>query len=435
MMRDVQARCFPEQITQDDKRSRSFMTTSGMKTFRVLQPTVNNASLTKYQSRRGLPPQPRCHSTPLPRAYDHETSSGKSGRSSSSKRSISPRSLASSPKPPALGSTCSSPVQYYRTSDSNHTRTFTPRSLSCTPPHLYMADYIHKAAVQLHHVSSNSSRQTTGSIKTDSTLDSSEMRTRFGKPVNLPTFVKSNPHLNNKELSMGQKQYLWGIARIYSMSHMKSQVQRQYQTLLDYEFKKRMERLGITEREKVKEMKDYLRYKKFIKNYNQRIPRNFRPKDGSDDADHIHKHLIKGWTTDFTSRGKYSNQNTATEGSREEVETQKGWEQTSERGAHIYKHVIKGWTTDPHANEAFQRDFDGAELRRENGRKSASGECDDVSAVYRVDISRSGGKASIGGDMMKITRLCEKSESDQYQSQEGKEPFEVIVQAPGSNFL
>jgi hypothetical protein len=46
-------------------------------------------------------------------------------------------------------------------------------------------------------------------------------------------------------------------------------VQQQYQTLLDYEFKKRMERLGITEREKIKEMKDYLRYKKFIKNYNQ----------------------------------------------------------------------------------------------------------------------------------------------------------------------
>jgi hypothetical protein len=30
-----------------------------------------------------------------------------------------------------------------------------------------------------------------------------------------------------------------------------------------------MERPGITEREKIKEMKDYLRYKKFIKNYNQ----------------------------------------------------------------------------------------------------------------------------------------------------------------------
>ena len=110
-----------------------------------------------------------------------------------------------------------------------------------------------------------------------------------------------------------------------------------------------------------------------------------RPKDRSDDADHIHKHLIKGWTTDFTSRDKYSNQSTETEGSLEEVESQKDWQQTSERGAHIYKHVIKGWTMDPHANEAFRRGFNGAELRKENDTKfvSASGEYDDVSAVYR----------------------------------------------------
>ena len=113
--------------------------------------------------------------------------------------------------------------------DSHHTRTFTPRSLSCTPPHLYMADHVRKAAAQLHRISSNSSRQTIGSFKTGSTLDNSEIPTRFGKPVNLPSFVESNPHLNNKELSMGQKQYLWGIARIYSMSHMKSQVSKQQQ--------------------------------------------------------------------------------------------------------------------------------------------------------------------------------------------------------------
>ena len=111
-------------------------------------------------------------------------------------------------------------------SDSSHSRTYTPRSISCTPPHLYMADHVRKAAVQLHRVSSNTSRQAVSSIKTDLTLDSSEIPTRFGKPVNLPSFVKSNPHLKNKELSMGQKQYLWGIARIYSMSHMKSQVSK-----------------------------------------------------------------------------------------------------------------------------------------------------------------------------------------------------------------
>ena len=132
-----------------------------------------------------------------------------------------------------------------------------------------MADHVRKAALDLHRVSSNSSRQTVTSVKTNITLDNCEIPTRFGKPISLPTFVKTNPHLKNKELSVGQKQYLWGIARIYSMSQMKSQVQQQYQTLLDYEFKKRTQRMGISEREKIKEMKDYLRYKKFIKNYDQ----------------------------------------------------------------------------------------------------------------------------------------------------------------------
>ena len=214
--------------------------------------------------------------------------------------------LFSSPKPPALGSTCSSPVQYYtnhRASgagshltvssflhlvsapgktivltldllcflfpDSHHTRAFTSRNLSCTPTHLYMADHVRKAAAQLHRASSSSSQQTATSNRTQAKQINPETPTRFGKPINLPAFVKTNPHLKNKQLSMGQKQYLWGIARIYSMSHMKSQVQQQYQTLLDYEFRKRMQRMGISEQEKVKEMKDYLRYKKFIKNYDQ----------------------------------------------------------------------------------------------------------------------------------------------------------------------
>ncbi len=46
-----------------------------------------------------------------------------------------------------------------------------------------------------------------------------------------------------------------------------------------------------------------------------------------------------------------------------------------------------------------------------------------ITIHYRVDISRSGGKGSIKGDMMKITRLDKDSQSDQYKSLEGKEPF------------
>ena len=68
---------------------------------------------------------------------------------------------------------------------------------------------------------------------------------------------------------MGQKQYLWGIARIYSVGRLKKLKQKQYQSLLDYEFKRRLEKMGLKEREKVKEMKDYIRYTKFINTYEQ----------------------------------------------------------------------------------------------------------------------------------------------------------------------
>ena len=46
----LSVRCFPKRAMEDDKRSKSLMTTSGMKTFRVLQPTVNNNALTKVHS-------------------------------------------------------------------------------------------------------------------------------------------------------------------------------------------------------------------------------------------------------------------------------------------------------------------------------------------------------------------------------------------------
>lgn len=44
------SRVLPKRVTEpEDKRSRSFMTASGMKTFRVLQPTVNNSALAKVE--------------------------------------------------------------------------------------------------------------------------------------------------------------------------------------------------------------------------------------------------------------------------------------------------------------------------------------------------------------------------------------------------
>ena len=94
--------------------------------------------------------------------------------------------------------------------------------------------------------------------------------TRFdGTPVELPGFMKSNYFLHYEDLDMGQKQYIWGVARIYSVTQLMSLKQRQYQSLLDYEFARRIQNKELKEHERVKEWKEYQRYCKFIKRYDQ----------------------------------------------------------------------------------------------------------------------------------------------------------------------
>ena len=92
-----------------------------------------------------------------------------------------------------------------------------------------------------------------------------------GTPVELPGFMKSNYYLHHEDLSMGQKQYIWGVARIYSVTQLMSLKQRQYQNLLDYEFSRRIQNKELKEHERVKEWKDYQRYSRFIKRYEQVI--------------------------------------------------------------------------------------------------------------------------------------------------------------------
>lgn len=65
---------------------------------------------------------------------------------------------------------------------------------------------------------------------------------------------------------MGQKQYIWGIARCYSVDGFKKAQQERTQTLLDYEFKKRMITRDICDKTKLKLWKDYCDYSKVIKN-------------------------------------------------------------------------------------------------------------------------------------------------------------------------
>ena len=83
--------------------------------------------------------------------------------------------------------------------------------------------------------------------------------------------MKTNYFLHHEDLSMGQKQYIWGVARIYSVTQLMSLKQRQYQNLLDYEFSRRIQNKELKEHERVKEWKDYQRYSKFIKRYEQVI--------------------------------------------------------------------------------------------------------------------------------------------------------------------
>ena len=115
----------------------------------------------------------------------------------------------------------------------------------------------------------------------------------------------------------------------------------------------------------------------------------------SSDADHIHKHVIKGWTTKDSLRDRYSAESSCvgTGDYPEDVESQEEREPKYKRGAHIYKHVIKGWTMDPRANDVFQRNSEFSESTKETKISEAQSEKDEVDVyTYRVDMTGSNGK-------------------------------------------
>ena len=90
-----------------------------------------------------------------------------------------------------------------------------------------------------------------------------------GTPVDLPAFMSGNEFMCHEDLDLGQKQYIWGITRVYSVSHLMDLKQRQYQSLLDYEFSRRIQNKQLKEHERVREWKEYQRYCRFIKRYEQ----------------------------------------------------------------------------------------------------------------------------------------------------------------------
>lgn len=184
---------------------------------------------------------------------------------------------------------------------SNHSVTYSSRSTSCQPTRMYQSESIRTAAKLNRPPSKVYMCQEERDRIRSAGLQRAKSPSRFdGTPVELPGFMKSNYYLHHDDLSMGQKQYIWGVARIYSVTQLMSLKQRQYQSLLDYEFSRRIQNKELKEHERVKEWKEYQRYSRFIKRYEQRIPRNkLNPaRSPCEEASHVHKHMIKGWTTD-----------------------------------------------------------------------------------------------------------------------------------------
>jgi len=93
---------------------------------------------------------------------------------------------------------------------------------------------------------------------------SSDFVYKFNGPVHCPNFVKDNPFLTHNRLDNGQKQYIWGTAKVYSVETMKSLRQRHYQSILDYEYMKRISTRNIEKSGRIKLWKEYLDYQRVI---------------------------------------------------------------------------------------------------------------------------------------------------------------------------
>ena len=153
---------------------------------------------------------------------------------------------------------------------SNHSVAYSSRSTSCQPPRMYQSEGIRTAAKLNRPPSKVYQCQEERDRVRSAGLQRAKSPSRFdGSPVELPGFMKSNYFLRHKDLNMGEKQYIWGVARIYSVTQLMSLKQRQYQSLLDYEFSRRIQNKELKEHERVKEWKDYQRYSRFIKKYEQ----------------------------------------------------------------------------------------------------------------------------------------------------------------------
>ena len=147
---------------------------------------------------------------------------------------------------------------------------YNSRHPSCLPPNLYLNDKLRSDGKKNRQRSASSrpceecssvERYNTAQIRRTKSADTVE---RFGTLVHCPKFVKGNPFVTHDELDMGQKQYIWGMAKVYSVDKMKSLRQRHYQSTLNYEYMKRVTTRGVEKKDRIKLWKEYLEYQKVI---------------------------------------------------------------------------------------------------------------------------------------------------------------------------
>ncbi len=152
---------------------------------------------------------------------------------------------------------------------SSRNMIYNARHPSCLPPDLYRQDKLRAEARKNHPRSATHSCEECNSTGRHAATRrrrtrSAETADRYGTPVALPAFVKGNKFLTHEDLDMGQKQYIWGMARVYSTDQLKGLKQRQYQSILNYEYMKRVVSRGVEETDRVKLWKEYLEYQKVI---------------------------------------------------------------------------------------------------------------------------------------------------------------------------
>ena len=154
---------------------------------------------------------------------------------------------------------------------------YTADSLECTPPDLYLNDNIrvyakeHRLRARSANPTVSSTPQRSPSSISPSTsltrrrrVQSADVAYRFGNRVRLPEQFADNEYLTHEGLTMGQKQYIWGIARCYSMENLKLLNERRLKSILDYELDKRMKTPTLCRDTKENLLREYKKSTKVI---------------------------------------------------------------------------------------------------------------------------------------------------------------------------